>query len=426
MCMEGWIERAVRWFEQGCPVPPEEEISFAGEKAWKQADLKNKLEKCLADAVAGREAAGVSVLVRREGKDLCFASAGMADIAAAKPVRRDAIFRLYSQSKPITAAAVMILADRGLLDLQTGVDTYLPGFRNPKVVGPDGQLRPALRAPWILELLGMTAGLCYPDVDPAGQYAAKVFQEDQELILQGGGMDTVTFCNRLGEQPLAFEPGTGWRYSTCADVLGAVVEVVSGKRFSEFLQEEIFEPLGMKDTGFWVPEEKRDRLVTCYRRTEGGLEPFSSLHLAVGQYDKAPAFESGGAGLVSTLDDYAAFGEMLMNGGVYRGQRILSKAAVEYMTAPQLRSAVQSQMWDSLGGYNYSCLMRICDQPGACPLFAEPGEYGWDGWLGTYFINLPREKVTFLCYQNTTDTGTTAVTRKCRNILASALRSEGE
>ena len=383
--------------------------------------LKEKLESCLQQAVENKEAAGLSVLVKQSGEDLCCALAGMADAEDGKPVKRDSIFRLYSQTKPITAAAVMILADRGILDLQAGVDEFLPGFRDPRIIGADGKTEKAQRAPWILELLGMTAGLCYPDTDAAGQCAAGVFAENEEAIRRGEGMDTVTFCNRLGEQPLAFAPGTGWRYSTCADVLGAVIEVVSGKRFSRFLQEELFDPLGMKDTAFWVPEEKTDRLVTCYQRTEYGLKPFSSLHLAVGKYDRPPAFESGGAGLVSTLDDYAAFAEMLMCGGEYRGMRILSRAAVEYMLAPQLSESVRRQLWDSLGGYNYSCLMRICDLPGACPLFARQGEYGWDGWLGTYFINLPKEKITFLLCQNTTDTGTAPVTRKCRNILAAEM-----
>lgn len=383
--------------------------------------LTENITKCLSDAVKNREAAGISVLILQHGEDLCFASAGMADIAGQKPVKRDSIFRLYSQSKPITAAAAMILVDRGVLDLQAGVDQYLPGFRNPRVVHADGSVVPALRAPWVLELLGMTAGMSYPDADAAGQYAARVFEADQEQIAQGGGMDTITFCNKLGEQPLAFEPGTGWRYSTCADILGAVVEAATGKRFGQFLQEELFEPLGMKDTAFWVPEEKRDRLVTCYRRTENGLEMFNSMHLAVGVYDTPPAFESGGAGLVSTLDDYAAFARMLMNKGEYNGRRILSRAAVEYMTAPKLSAALQSQMWDSLGGYNYSCLMRVCDRPGACSVFARKGEYGWDGWLGTYFINLPDDDATFLLYQNVTDAGTAAVTRKCRNLLAAEL-----
>ena len=380
--------------------------------------LSEKIGSCLRAAIENREAAGISVLIKKTGKDLCFLAEGMADIKHQNPVRRDSIFRLYSQSKPITAAAAMILVERGLLDLQEGIDQFLPGFRNPRVILSDGKTEETIRAPWVMELLGMTAGLCYPDSDPAGQRVARVFKENDELIRHGGGMDTVTFCNRLGEQPLAFHPGTGWRYSTCADVLGAIIEIVSGKRFGAFLKEEIFEPLGMKDTAFWVPEEKRDRLVTCYRRTENGLEQYHDLHLSVGQYDCPPAFESGGAGLVSTLDDYAAFAEMLMNKGEYHGRRILSSAAVEYMTSPQLRPQLQRQMWDSLGGYNYSCLMRVCDLPGACAMFAEKGEYGWDGWLGTYFINLPAEEITFLLFQNTTDTGTAPVTRKCRNILA--------
>ena len=381
--------------------------------------LKKKITACLQEAVDRQEAAGINVLIYRGGKELCYAQAGMASVAAGKPIARDSIFRLYSQSKPITATAVMILADRGKLDLLDGADKFLPGFRNPRVADADGTISPALRAPWVLELLGMTAGLCYPDADPAGQYAARVFEEDQEAIRAGGGMGTVEFCNRLGEQPLAFQPGTHWRYSTCADVLGAVVEVVSGRRFGDFLREELFEPLGMKDTAFWVPEEKRERLVTCYRRGEDGLEEFHSLHLAVGCYDREPAFESGGAGLVSTLDDYMAFAQMLMRGGVTRdGKRILSEAAVRYMRTPQLTDPVRRDIWDSLGGYNYSCLMRVCDRPGAAPLMTREGEYGWDGWLGTYFCNIPDKEITFLLGQNVTDTGTSAVTRKCRNILA--------
>ena len=386
--------------------------------------LKEQLTACLERAVENREAAGINLLVLRDGEEMCYAQAGNADIESGKPVARDSIFRLYSQTKPITAAAVMLLADRGLIDLMAGVDWYLPGFRNPKVIRPDGSTYPALRAPWILELLTMTAGVCYPDADPAGQAAARVFEEDHAQILAGGGMSTLEFCNRLGEQPLAFQPGTSWRYSTCADILGAVVEVVTGKRFGRFLKEELFDPLGMKDTDFWVPEEKRDRLVTCYRRMPDGLKVHRDLHLAVGQYDRPPAFESGGAGLVSTLDDYAAFGAMLMNNGVYEGRRILSPAAVRFMTAPRLTPEVRRNLWDSLCGYNYGCLVRVCDRPGSCSIFNEEGEYGWDGWLGTYFANIPSQKITFLLNQNAPDTGTAGVTRKCRNILAAKLSRE--
>ena len=367
-----------------------------------------RLQACMDQAVERQEAAGLSLLIRRKGEEIAFLRSGMADREAGKPVTRDSIFRLYSQTKPVTAVAVMILAERGLIDLMDGVDRYLPGFRNPRVISAEGQISPLPRAPWIGELMAMTSGLCYPDADPAGQD-------------QGGGMDTVTFCNRLGEQPLAFAPGTHWRYGTGADVLGAVVEVVSGKTFGAFLREELFEPLGMKDTDFRVPADRADRLVTAYSRTPEGLKPYAVHHLAVGQYDRIPAFESGGAGLVSTLDDYMAFAQMLLNGGTAGGSRILSEASVRYLTSPQLSSAVRRDLWDSLDGYNYGHLLRICDEPGRTAHISERGEYGWDGWLGTYFINLPVSGVTMLLYQNTRDAGTTPVVRKCRNVLAAML-----
>ena len=385
--------------------------------------LEKRLTQCMEEAVQREEAAGLSLLIRKDDRELVYAQAGHADRKSGKPVSRDAIFRLYSQTKPVTAVAAMILAERGQLDLMEGVDRYLSGFRNPKVVQADGFAQALPRAPWILELMGMTAGLCYPDSDPAGTCAAQIFEQQQEDMKNGGGLDTVAFCNQLGKQPLAFAPGTHWRYSTCADVLGAVIEVASGRRFGEFLKEEIFEPLGMADTDFWTPPEKAERLVTCYERTSDGLREYEVCHLAVGKYDQPPAFESGGAGLVSTLDDYAAFGQMLLNGGTYRGHRILSPESVRYLRSPQLSPQVRRDLWDTLGGYNYGHLLRICDQPGASGYITSPGEYGWDGWLGTYFINLPRENITFLMYQNTKDTGTSGVTRRCRNILASALES---
>ena len=383
--------------------------------------LTEKLTACMEQAVRNNEAAGVSLLIRRKGGDMAFAAAGWANRAAEKPIRRDSIFRLYSQSKPVTAAAVMLLVERGQLDLLDGADKFLPGFRNPRVIDGNGTITPALRAPWIWELLSMTAGLSYPDADPAGQCAARVFEQQQADLAAGKPTGTVEFCDRLGREPLAFQPGTHWRYSTCADVLGAIVEIVSGKPFGRFLQEEFFDPLGMKDTAFWVPPEKRDRLVTAYEHTPDGLKEYEVRHLSVGPANEPPAFESGGAGLFSTLDDYAAFAQMLMDGGEYRGRRILAPATVKAMTQPQLDETVRRDMWDSLCGYNYGHLMRVCDRPGACSIFASPGEYGWDGWLGTYFINLPREGVTFLMFQNTRDAGTCTVTRKCRNLLAAAL-----
>lgn len=387
--------------------------------------LHDQITDILAAAVENRECAGINVLVRRHGEEVLYTQAGMADIAEGRLIQRDSIFRLYSQSKPVTAAAVMILVERGLIDLMDGVDKFLPGFRNPRVVDERGCITKAWRAPWIMELLGMTAGVVYPDVDPAGQYAARVFDDAHAQIRAGGGIPTVEFMNRLGEQPLAFQPGTHWRYSTCADVLGAVVEVVSGKRFGDFLREELFTPLEMEDTGFWVPESKRERFVTCYERGENGLTPWTGMNLACGVYDRDPAFESGGAGLVSTLEDYSHFADMMLSGGVWNGKRILSPASVKFLTTPQLSDDVRKDLWDSLNGYSYGKLCRVCVEPEKVAGLALQGEYGWDGWLGSYYSNFPNEGMTLLSMQNTTNTGTSTVVRKVRNALFAAI-SRGE
>ena len=387
--------------------------------------LYNLITDILAAAVENHECAGVNVLIRRHGEEILYTQAGMADMEEGRPIQRDSIFRLYSQSKPITAAAVMLLVERGLIDLMDGVDKFLPGFCEPRIVDAQGQLTKATRAPWIIELLGMTAGLSYPAEDPAGQYAARVFEEAHEQIRAGGGIPTVEFCNRLGEQPLAFQPGTHWRYSTCADVLGAVVEVVSGKRFGDFLREELFVPLEMNDTAFWVPEEKRERLVTAYQRGETGLTPWLGLNLACGDYSRDPAFESGGAGLVSTLEDYSHFAGMMMNKGMWNGKRILSPQSVEYLTTPQLSDDMRKEMWETLNGFSYGKLCRFCVEPGRMAGFAVMDEYGWDGWLGCYYANFPNEGLTILSMQNTTDAATTPMVRKVRNAVLAAL-SRGE
>ena len=387
--------------------------------------LQERIQNIIADAVKNGECAGANVLIRKNGESIIYAEHGMADIEKGQPIRRNSIFRLYSQTKPITAAAVMILVEKGLIDLMDGVDKYLPGFKNPQMIDTEGKLHELPRAPWIIELLGMTAGLCYPDADPAGQCAARVFEEAHKQIKAGGGIPTVELMNRLGEQPLAFQPGTHWRYSTCADVLGAVVEVVSGKKFGDFLREKIFTPLEMVDTDFYVPEHKRDRFVTCYVRGEKGLTPWTDIHLACGVYDRAPAFESGGAGLVSTLKDYSHFADMMMHKGVWRGRRVLSPASVKFLTTPQLNDVQQRDLWDSLNGYSYGKLCRVCTEPEKVAGMALPDEYGWDGWLGTYLCNFPNEGITLLSMQNTTDTGTSSMVRKVRNALIAAM-SRGE
>ena len=381
--------------------------------------LRQKLLDVMNRAVDEGELAGANLELLKDGKSLLRIEAGYADIESGRKVAYDSIFRLYSQTKPVTAAAVALLMERGQLDVGAWVSDYLDGFKEQQAYQSDGSIRPVSRQATVSDLLGMTAGLSYPGGLPGEREAARIREENQREMSAGHGIDTVACANALGRAPLAFEPGREFKYSTCADVLGAVVEVVSGKPFAEFLREELFEPLGMVDTAFYVPEEKRERFVTCYRRASGGLEVFASPHLCVGDYSRKPAFASGGAGLVSTLNDYAAFATMLLNGGVYNGKRYLSESTVAWLTMPQLSPAQSRTLWDNLSGYNYGKLMRFCVEPGRVNGLARLGEYGWDGWLGTYFCNFPAEKMTLLCYQNTKDAGTTPMVRKLRNVILS-------
>lgn len=380
--------------------------------------LKEKLTACMEDAVARQEVAGASVLVLRHGAEVVYAAAGMADREQGKPMARDTICRLFSQSKPVTAVAVMLLAERGQIDLCEPVETFLPGFKNQQVM-TDGGLEPARRPATVMDLLGMTAGLCYPGEDPAGRAAAALFAENDARIQRGEGLSTVEFCNRMGQLPLAFHPGEHFRYSTCADVLGAVVEVAAKKPFARFLEEEIFRPLGMKDTAFWVPPEKWSRFAQVYE-CPGNLRPFERQNLDVGLYTQEPAFASGGAGLVSTLDDYAAFATMLLEEERYPGGRLLAPETVRFLTAPQLGPQPLADVWNSLDGFSYGKLMRVMRDPGRYPGLSRMDEYGWDGWLGVYFANFPREKMTLLMMTQRTDHGTGPMTRKLRNLLLSS------
>ena len=256
-----------------------------------------------------------------------------------------------------------------------------------------------------------------------------VFEEGKERMHTPEAMTTRNVADALAKCPLLYAPGQGWQYGSSADVLGAVIETASGKRFGEFLQEEIFEPLGMKDTAFWVPEEKQDRLAAVYQTEidqngQNVLKRYTQDHLVVAnRMEKSPAFESGGAGLASTLDDYMKFAQMLMQGGSLNGVRVLSEKTTKYFTSPELMPVSQKVFseWVGLDGYSYGNLMRVCKNPAQCGYLAMQDEYGWDGWLGVYFANLPNEKTTILMGMQKVDAGTFSMTRKIRNRIVSKL-----
>nr|WP_300839560.1 serine hydrolase domain-containing protein [uncultured Acetatifactor sp.] len=391
-------------------------------------EISGRIQGVMEQAVKTSLVAGVNLLVEQDGRELIYAQAGNADREEGREMNRDTIFRLYSQTKPVTAAAAMILMDRGEIDLCQNVGEFLPAYRKLYVETADGHMEQSMQPLRLYNLLNMTSGLSYPnDSTASGRASAKVYEEACVRLGTEREMSTRELAERMAEGPLAYEPGSSWQYGTSADVLGAVIEVVSGKSLAEFMEEEIFNPLGMEDTAFYVPEEKQGRLAKVYEtvtgeRGEGDLNLYSGDHLAINHsMDHLPAYMAGGAGLVSTLDDYMKFARMLLAGGNYGGKRILTSRTVQYLTGGQLQPRQQRSFcqWLGLEGYSYGNLMRVCREPGQASGLTRKGEYGWDGWLGVYFANFPEENMTILMGTQKKDGGTFSLTRKLRNLILS-------
>ena len=270
---------------------------------------------------------GFLTVVARRGKIVHFETVGMRDAENSKPIESDTIFRIYSMSKPITSVAVMILYEEGHFQLGTPVSKFIPEFENMKVYNEDQtEILDAKKKITIKHLLTHTAGFTYDwGNKPASQLyrEAKIFEP---------GTTLADMVKKLGNIPLVHEPGQKWTYGVSVDVLGYLVEVVSGMPFEGFLQTRIFGPLGMMDTAFSVPPEKANRFAVLYRpNKENGLERIENVRYTLDGFN---FFPSGGGGLVSTAADYVRFSQMLLNGGELDGVRILGKKTVELMRYP--------------------------------------------------------------------------------------------
>jgi CubicO group peptidase (beta-lactamase class C family) len=323
------------------------------------------------------------------------------------PVERDTIFRISSMTKPITAAAAMILIEECRLRLDEPVDRLLPELAERKVLrrleGPLDETVPAERPITVRDLLTFRMGMGLVTAMP-GTYPIQRAMD--ELQLGQGPPDPSTppapdeWMRRLGTLPLMYQPGEKWMYNTGADVLGVLIARASGRPFEDFLRERLFEPLGMKDTGFFVPAEKMERLATSYGTdfATGEIELYDEPG---GRWSRPPAFPSGAAGLVSTVDDYLAFGRMMLNRGKCGAERILSRPSVEAMTTDHLTpeqkavSGLVPGFFDNCGwGFGVSVVTRR-NEPAATI-----GKFGWDGGMGTSWYSDPAEEmVTILMTQ---------------------------
>ena len=358
-----------------------------------------RLRTIMTGYVERGEVPGIVTGVCRHG-EVHVDAVGNKSLDGPEQVARDTIFRIASMSKPITAAATMILAEEGKLRLFDAVEKWLPELADRKVLeridAPLDETVPAHRPITVRDLLTFTMGfglLLTPTGESPILKAANDLQIGMSPASQPQAMpDPDEWIRRLGTLPLMSQPGERWLYGIGSQVLSVLIARVCGQPLETFLRERIFEPLGMKDTGFSVPADKLDRLASCYipNPTTGTLELFDGI--AQSQWGHPPAFPSGATGLVSTLDDYLAFGQMMLNRGRYGSERILSRLSVEAMTTDQLtpaQKAVSSLLpgfFDTHGwGFGVSMITRRDD------IASVPGRYGWDGSLGTSWFSDPKE-----------------------------------
>ncbi|MCQ2457879.1 MAG: beta-lactamase family protein [Clostridia bacterium] len=298
----------------------------------------------------------------------------------------DTLWRVYSMTKPVTVTAALQLMEEGRFSLSDPLYAYLPEFEHMSVWSSDTQTTaPAKNAITILDLFRMTAGFTYDgewgDVPRFVTRARAALEKEHP----GESYTTRQFVKALAGVPLAFEPGTHWNYSLCHDVLGALIEAVSGRTLGEYMKERIFEPLGMKHTFFRCPDE---------------LRPFIAPHDATpeqdAKYSLSARYESGGGGLLSTLDDYMTFALTLTNGGLSpSGYRILQPDTVNRMRTDRLTPVQKKDFnWDYLHGYSYGLGVRTMIDPAASGIPGNAGEFGWCGVLGTWVLMDPAEKLT--------------------------------
>jgi len=359
-----------------------EQVGFAPDR------LAKITEKLKADVAAGT-LPGAVVLIARKGKTAYFESMGYVDPQSKAQMPKDGVFRIYSMTKPLTSVAAMMLVEEGKMQLSDPVAKYLPAFKDVQVgtekPGADGkpmlETAPAKRTMTVQDLLRHTSGITY------GFFGNSLVKKSYATIFEGD-FDNAEHAARIAKLPLHYEPGTIWDYSHSTDVLGAVVEVVSGKKLDVFFKERITGPLGMKDTAFFVTNAADHKRV---------VEPFAndrSLGGGVEFFDprKPNKWLSGGGGLMGTASDYARFLQMLLNGGALDGKRYLSPQTVRYMTTDHMGSVVKpGPLYLPGAGYGFGLGFAVRLSDGVVPYAGSEGDYYWGGAGGTYFWVDPKQ-----------------------------------
>ncbi len=379
----------------GLAVASPESVGFSSQR------LEN-LHALMQQAVDQKQIAGIVTILARHGKVVDYRAYGQRDMATGAPMTKDVIFRDYSMTKPVTGVAMMILYEQGKWLPSDPISKFIPEFKHLKVyqgVGADG--KPVLvdpdHAPTMRELMSHTAGFTYGFF---GSTPVDKMYRDAHLF---DSKNLQEFISKLAMLPLLYQPGKGWTYSMSMDIEGYIVEKLSGQTLPDFMRDQIFKPLAMKDAGFYVPADKRDRFSAVYTTGPNG-ELVAAAASSSGRstdYAAQPTMPSGGGGMVSTAEDYYRFAQMLLQGGQLDGKRILAPATVKLMTSNHVPAELLTGQF-GIGyqtmrpgfGYGYNCAV-VFDPPEA-NLPEGKGTFFWDGAAGTWFWVDPTNDLVFI------------------------------
>ena len=337
-------------------------------------DRTQRLMDALKREVDSGRLPGAVALIARRGQIGLLEAVGVQDPATGAPMRTDSIFRIYSMTKPVVSVAIMMLVERGQLLISDPVSRWLPEYAHPQVATAQG-LVPVQQAATVQDLLRHTAGMTYEFLGDS-----EVQQQYNQHKLASRERNNEEFSHTLASIPLMFQPGSVWAYSRATDVLGRLIEVVSGQSLGDFLHAEIFEPLGMTDTGFWVLPEEEHRIAEPFAH-----DPDGGIPMKVIEPRQVPALESGGGGLMSTALDYARFLQCLRNKGELNGVRLLSPHMVDYMTSDHLGN-IPADGTLLPPGHGFGLGFAVRTHLGLSPVPGSVGLYYWGGIAGTTFF----------------------------------------
>jgi CubicO group peptidase (beta-lactamase class C family) len=377
--------------EEACK-PPQEMVAAEPESAGFSTERFARIDSVVNDYIARECFPGAVAFIARHGKIVYYKSFGMRDPAAQDPMEKDDIFRIASMTKALTSVAVMMLYEEGRFLLDDPVSKYIPEFKNPQVLvklNPDLTYvaRPASKEITIRNLLTHTSGIGYPFIpsDVAALYNKNNIPDG--IFITDAVLKTA--IPALARLPLLHDPGEKFTYGLNTDVLGYLVEVISGKTFDEFMKERLYGPLGMEDACFFLPEDKVDRLVPVYENSDKGLGPSPDLRYDY-PFRGARSYFSGGGGALCTILDYARFMQMMVNGGSYNGQQILGRKTIDLMT--------MNQTGDLAGDGGFGLGFGLVSEGTKNQILSSAGNYSWGGYFSTSYWMDPKEDLIGLFF----------------------------